>query len=272
MSNISESEILKRLKFPADIFVLNSVDSTNTFAFDLLKSGNYSIGFDKLSLVVTRTQNNGYGRMGRRWFSAGEGESLCMSLLVPIKKDAKNIASFTVRAGIEICSKLRELTDSLLYLKWPNDIYDSNDKKLAGMIAQMFISNNENPHYIVFGVGLNIDLTNCKIPADISKIANCLKSVSEKDINISECVALIADAVHNTANFFNKENCVDTLQSDFDKYDTLKGRSISAMIGDKRYSGIASGIDASGALLIKTEDSLIPLNSGEATLLKPFNR
>ena len=132
--NIDAFEISRLLDKSAinDILVLDEAGSTNTVSIDKLKSGELSPPF----ALIAKKQSAGHGRLGRRWFSA-EGATLCVSVAVPVDPSAKSIESFTVRAGVSICEKLSNDFSADIFLKWPNDIYSSEGKKIAGMLAEL---------------------------------------------------------------------------------------------------------------------------------------
>lgn len=56
------------------------------------------------------------------------------------RQDAEEMESFTVRAGLGVCSELKKLCGAELFLKWPNDIYSREGRKIAGMLAELEIS------------------------------------------------------------------------------------------------------------------------------------
>lgn len=76
-------------------------------------------------------QTAGRGRLGRRWESDGH-EVLMWSTWLPAELPAGDMPMLTLAAGLA-------LTDVLgpgLRLKWPNDLLDDGDRKLAGILAE----------------------------------------------------------------------------------------------------------------------------------------
>jgi len=251
-----------------EIIVRQELESTNTCAMAMLNNLQGKAPF----ALLTNCQSCGHGRLGRKWFSA-EGASVCMSVAVEIGKDIKNIESFTVRAGVEICEALRRKLFADVFLKWPNDIYSSSGKKIGGMLAEMKLGDShDSAHTIVFGIGVNYDFSAVKsniMPSEISQIATDLKGVSDSLFSINKLAAVLIDAIVDASK--NMEDA--SLSSRFAKFDWLFDRPVNFNIASKTLSGVAKGIDSCGHLILETFDGTREcLNSGEATTRPPENQ
>lgn len=263
--NIDAFEISRLLDKSAinDILVLDEAGSTNTVSIDKLKSGELSPPF----ALIAKKQSAGHGRLGRRWFSA-EGATLCVSVAVPVDPSAKSIESFTVRAGVSICEKLSNDFSADIFLKWPNDIYSSEGKKIAGMLAELILGGNGSPHIIVFGVGINYDLSILEakdIPEDIIGTVADIKSVSRADFTINELAAAVIGSVLRASRTLEEPDLI----RNFGRFDWLKGKEVSFSVSGMSENGVARGVDESGRLLLELPDgSTRILNSGEATTHK----
>lgn len=95
-------------------------------------------------LVSTENQTSGRGRGEKKW-EALPG-SLCFSLNIRPHKEL----SFTALELSVILAKFFEAKGQSLKLKWPNDLWDSNLKKCAGILVQGAQSN------LLAGIGLNL--------------------------------------------------------------------------------------------------------------------
>lgn len=248
---------------PGEITVLDEVGSTNTVSLGKLESGEMSAPF----VTIARKQSAGHGRLGRKWFSE-EGATLCLSVAVPLDAAVKNIESFTVRAGVSICRELSNAFASEVFLKWPNDIYSAGGKKIAGMLAELKLGGFGKPHIIVFGVGINYDLSiagKSEIPAEIKGIAADIKSVSKESFSINELAAAVIKGVLHAASSMGDAGLV----RDFERLDWLKDREVVFNLSGELESGIARGIDGKGRMVLELCDgSRRALNFGEATTKK----
>ena len=277
MERIDCSEIKKYLRGEADIYIFDSVSSTNTLALEMLRSEKISPTCKRPAAIIARRQVAGRGRLGRAWFAADniEGASLCMSVVVPVRVGASGLAAWTVRAGVSICVQLRKLGANV-FLKWPNDIYDAHDRKLAGMLSEFDMAGKgEEWHRIIFGVGVNCNFNNVKLPDDLEAIASDVSKVCGYEASVNRCAAVVIDAAIEASDFYNfpKAQSEVSLPAAFAAVDALAGRQVSADIGFNSYSGKACGINDNGELLIKISDSeIVALGSGEASLSKSFRK
>ena len=193
---------------------------------------------------------------------------MCVSVAVPVDPSAKSIESFTVRAGVSICEKLSNDFSADIFLKWPNDIYSSEGKKIAGMLAELILGGNGSPHVIVFGVGINYDLSILEakdIPEDIIGTVADIKSVSRADFTINELAAAVIGSVLRASRTLAEPDLI----RNFGRFDWLKGKEVSFSVLGMSENGVARGVDESGRLLLELPDgSTRILNSGEATTHK----
>jgi BirA family biotin operon repressor/biotin-[acetyl-CoA-carboxylase] ligase len=128
----------------------DSIDSTNTFAMDLLSKTNPQHGL----CIFTDFQTVGRGQIGRSWIS-NFGENLLASWILHHQNfDIENAFYLSMSVGLALNDTFRELgVDSTI--KWPNDIYIDN-KKIAGILIQNVLRNNIIKSSVV-GIGLNIN-------------------------------------------------------------------------------------------------------------------
>lgn len=131
---------------------LESIDSTNTFAQELLSKSNPIEG----TVISAGFQTAGKGQANNIWQSEA-GKNLLMSfILYPhFLKPTKQfyLSMFSANAVI---SYLREvLPQHEVRIKWPNDIY-VGFQKLGGMLIVNTLKVDKIEHSVV-GIGLNIN-------------------------------------------------------------------------------------------------------------------
>ena len=136
------------------VVTLDTVDSTNTYAANLVREGRIFGGTGSLcpraqgriAVVCADEQTAGRGRLDHRWFSA-PGESFIVSLAVDlpgaIVRDPSVNGWLQMIAGCEtrraVIDAVRELGGELhadIALKWPNDVF-ADGRKLGGLLAEM---------------------------------------------------------------------------------------------------------------------------------------
>lgn len=125
--------------------------STNTLALQISRQSAVIEG----TLVITDHQIAGKGQRGNVW-EAEPGMNLTFSLILKPKFLAINKQFFL---NIVIClalkDYLKEKTQDIIYIKWPNDIL-VHGKKISGVLIENQLQQTEIVNSIA-GIGLNIN-------------------------------------------------------------------------------------------------------------------
>ncbi len=125
------------------IYWLKSVDSTQSYLKEALKSGKYKTP----CAIATLKQTNGTGSRGNKWIGL-EG-NLFFSFAINKSKLPNDLKLES--ASIYFMYLLKEVLESQgsnLWLKWPNDFY-LKDKKIGGCIT------NVQGDILICGIGIN---------------------------------------------------------------------------------------------------------------------
>lgn len=221
------TKLFKNIKF------YNKIDSTNLEAKRFIKNGK----IDCNTVFVAKTQTSGKGRLNRKWISENGG--LWFSLVFPNKNFQSDITIFTSVVLHKVLKKI--FPDSILKIKWPNDIF-FHDKKIAGILGE-----NSNKSSII---GIGINLNQKKMKKDISEIATSFFIEIHKKINIK---SVLRDFLQNFEDEFPKyiEEEISSFIKYFQMYDYLLGRQISVSIGNENWQGKAAGISKKGKLKVE---------------------
>jgi BirA family transcriptional regulator, biotin operon repressor / biotin---[acetyl-CoA-carboxylase] ligase len=152
--------------------------STNSHAAWLLRRGKVQEG----TVVQAGFQTAGRGQGSNTWESANGKNLLFSIVLYPIfvRADKQFSVSKMISLGIRdyLSSTLSEV-----YIKWPNDIYVSNDK-IAGILIENAIIRSDIEHTIA-GIGLNINQE--KFSASAGS-ATSLKILTGRDHELDRCL------------------------------------------------------------------------------------
>lgn len=227
-----------------EIIHLKETDSTNTYAKALLKKGELSAPF---ALVFADNQTKGRGRLGRNWESR-EGDTLCMSLIAPYPfKPA--ITLLSALAVYKTLTKIYKEVKKDLKIKWPNDLVVGS-KKLCGILTE------STDKVAVIGIGINLNSTS--FSDDISHKATSLKLLTNKDY---EAFDLAQRLTENLVNILKETDgtFTDAFLKEYTSLCINMGREV--IFSDK--SGIATGVDKDGSLLVKTNEGTERISSGE---------
>ncbi len=158
------------------VIALASVDSTNTFAADLVRSGRFPADDDSwndaFAVACADTQTAGRGRLDHTWASSA-GESFIVSFVasvpVAIVRDPSVCGWLQMSAGLAVLDAIRGTCPNRSaepQLKWPNDVFAAG-RKLGGILAEMVpIPDCGDRVAIVFGVGLNLAVPAGHLPTE----------------------------------------------------------------------------------------------------------
>ena len=146
----------------ARLISLNSVDSTQNYAADLLKSG------ENVGAVLAQEQTSGRGRFGRPWHSP-PGECLAVSLV--FTDYIGHPRPYLLGMGLAVaCAQAFECT-----VQWPNDVVYEN-RKLGGILTEL-LPNASGESVPVVGVGINLNLNQAQFPPDIADFATSVRLI-----------------------------------------------------------------------------------------------
>lgn len=123
----------------SNFLTVQSTTSTN----DLVRG--YPVG----TILKSLTQTNGRGRSGKHWLSPDGGIYFSFSLSIDKFHEYSGLESILL--GVALHNALSQLTDSKLFLKWPNDLLDEEGKKLAGILIEKSDANT-----LIIGIGINL--------------------------------------------------------------------------------------------------------------------
>jgi len=135
------NSLLEKNKF--DFHFLNEVESTMSKIKNITSKNSICLMANK--------QTGGIGRRGARWVSP-KG-NIYISLLQKNILDIKNHFLNTAYTSNIICEIIEKICNVKTKVKWPNDIL-INDKKICGIISEIYNKNNEI--FIITGFGINI--------------------------------------------------------------------------------------------------------------------
>ena len=141
--------------FGRQIYHLKEVDSTNNFALHKAKEG-----APEGTLVLADYQYQGRGQGDHTWYSPKGG--IYLSLILRPRVSPSDINSWNMMAGLAVMETLRDYIKGNISLKFPNDVL-VDGRKIAGILTEMR-GDFKHIHYLVMGIGININFKMHKIP------------------------------------------------------------------------------------------------------------
>lgn len=254
---------LDRLGSAIGLHYFAALDSTNSEAERRIASGEPSP-----FAIVSSCQTNGRGRLGRVWHS-NSTENLYLSVLFEPNIPPQQLQHFTLWAGICICRRLQDFVpDAPLKIKWPNDLH-CKGRKFAGMLTEAKMD-ADSIRSIIFGLGLNVNSNPNDFPIEIRSLATSLHAILGEELLLNDIAAAVICSIEEAY-----QRCIqdmdtkELLSEAWQPLDALAGQQVTAILSGKEITGIACGIDESGALLLQMPDGRKQaIRAGDVTLKK----
>jgi len=224
---------------------------TVTSTFDYLKE-NYAT-LDEFTFVDADFQTSGVGRENREWISP-KSENLLFSFILKNNKYFDNYQFVSLLSAVTVCETLNRLNIKAT-IKWPNDVY-VGDKKICGILLKGNI-----PDYLLVGIGLNVNQREFK--GEYRIIPTSIINEINKLINIGSFKKELYFNLEKELKKMNKEYIIKYIRN----YNYLKNSLISFKADGDLKTGTVVDISDCGELLIKINDKIIPLRSGEINQL-----
>ena len=191
-------------------------------------------------LFVADGQSAGRGRLDRRFISV-TGAGLYMTVRLD-EAFVKHPESLTPTVAVATADAIKNITGTTPGIKWVNDLY-LNEKKLAGILCESHLEDNER--YYLIGIGVNLKSTPRGAPVD--EIATDLEAAGFR-IDAAQLLALIY------------ERLIERLTSDTPPLEEYRARSIltdrRVLVSDGRacdYFATVRGIADDFSLSVVTE-------------------
>jgi BirA family transcriptional regulator, biotin operon repressor / biotin---[acetyl-CoA-carboxylase] ligase len=201
------------------------------------------------TLVVADYQSAGRGRLDRRW-QAPPGSSLLLSLVFRPAIAAHQVQQLTMLCGLGAAESMEAETGLAVGLKWPNDL-EIGGAKVGGILTEVELS-GVHVRYAVVGIGLNVNLE----PQELSgPMAARATSLSDKlGSPVARLPLLWAMLLAVEARYLALGSGAQALHAQWARRLVTLGRTVTVATGDGAWEGLAEGVDADGALLVRRAD------------------
>jgi BirA family biotin operon repressor/biotin-[acetyl-CoA-carboxylase] ligase len=249
------------------------IDSTNTYLRAEARQG-----APEGVVAVADHQSAGRGRLDRRW-EAPPGASLLVSVLFRPEFDPAELHLCTgavALAGADACASVAGVTASM---KWPNDLV-VGERKLAGVLAEADFEGvgAGGKCAVVVGIGINVAWPG---PPDVG--GTCLDELRGQGGGVGEGVgegvgvgvdrsvllnALLGALAPRRALLDRADGRLAVAAELQSRCATL-GRRVRVELANGTVSGLATGIDDAGHLVVETVDGPRTVAAGDVVHLRP---
>ncbi|MBA2376478.1 MAG: biotin--[acetyl-CoA-carboxylase] ligase [Rubrobacteraceae bacterium] len=231
------------------------IGSTQARARELAKDG-----APDGTLVVSRIQTGGRGRLGRLWGSPAGG--LWMSLVLRPDFEARLAGRITQAAAVGVAKALRSLGVKA-EIKWPNDILVGG-RKICGILAESSLAAGGGVGFVVLGVGMNANLDVEELGVEDGQ-ATTLRRELGRDVGTAEILASVLDGLERE---FGRIGVFGGILEDWKSMNCTLGRRVRVVRSGETLEGEAVDITGSGALVLRTGNGFVELFEGEVENLR----
>ena len=235
------------------IYYFNTIDTTQNFAMKIASKKN-----ENGSIVISKKQTGGRGRMKRKWKSPVGG--IWMSIIVHPKFDVTYTTLIPIAASLALCIAIEKTLKINTKLKWPNDI-TLKGKKVAGVLTDASITSN-HIESVVLGIGINFKINPNELESSIKKTPNFygVTTLVKKNESMVPLIKQFLYELENVLKLINSAQ-IKKIRNEWTKRSSTIGKNISIVTNDGHVRGRALKIDNDGGLVIskgkKTERVLV---------------
>jgi BirA family biotin operon repressor/biotin-[acetyl-CoA-carboxylase] ligase len=234
---------------------LQSVDSTNFYAADLIKKKNVAEG----TIIFAHEQTSGRGQGENKWESEPEKNVTFSLILRPVFLPPEHQFSVNKVITLGVLSFLRSLAINEKWsIKWPNDIYAGN-RKIGGILIQNLIFGNTF-EICITGIGINInqELFSPNLSNPVS-----LKLLNGMNYDLKNVVDRIIAGIDELYSQL-EVGFTEHLDSEYREQLFGLGEWRNYSVDKRVVKGMIKGVDKSGLLIMEMENgSVRHFNHGE---------
>ncbi|HAS51218.1 MAG TPA: biotin--[acetyl-CoA-carboxylase] ligase, partial [Gammaproteobacteria bacterium] len=224
--------------------VYSVLDSTNRYLMAGARDGWVSG-----AVCLAEQQTAGRGRQGRSWLTPF-GASLAYSLLWRFAGPPEALSGLSLATGLAVARVLKKIGVGEVGLKWPNDVW-WRGRKLGGILLES--GGSAGDFYVVAGVGLNLALPHEEAAVIDQPWVDLQEILGVEQISRNELAAALISELVATFSDFQQGGFAD-LAAEWAQFDQVAGRPVSLHLPNTTVTGIARGVDATGAVLLETVD------------------
>lgn len=215
------------------------------------------------TVLIADCQTGGRGRLGRTFLSPAQ-MGIYMSVLLRPDCMPGDLMHLTCAAAEAACDAFEKAVGIRPSIKWTNDIVFLK-RKLAGILTEVGIGNNQKTEYVIIGIGVNCSQSETDFPEEIRGFAGSLAMVTEKVIDRARVAAELVNAFAsmNDKLLTDKANLIEAYRRDC----ITIGEEVSVIRGEEVLHGVALDINSDCSLMVRFSDGTIaPVNSGEVSV------
>jgi len=237
------------------VYYFDSTDSTQNFAMEIASNDK-----ENGTVIISKKQTVGRGRMGRGWKSPTGG--IWMSIIIHPKFDVSYTTLVPIATSLALCMAIEKILKIKPELKWPNDV-TLKGKKVAGVLVDTSIVSNEI-EYMIIGVGINFKIKPTELANAIKKTPNFygVTTLVKNDVNSLPLLHQFLYELENVFQMIDSKH-IRKIVNQWTKRSSTIGRNVSIVTGNGSINGKAVKIDNDGALIISKGKKVEKILAGD---------
>jgi BirA family biotin operon repressor/biotin-[acetyl-CoA-carboxylase] ligase len=235
-----------------------SISSTNDYAKSI------ALESEEGTIVIADEQTKGRGRRGRNWHSPAN-QNIYLSVILKPDLPIHRVPMFTQMAAAAVWEALSPDLPGLS-IKWPNDLLFEG-RKICGILTEMS-GEMHALHYLVIGIGINVNTTQEDFPEDLQSIASSLRIETGEPRSRQQLAAHVIERLTYHYKQVIKTGSFETILDICRDHSSLLGETINIHTRDSVEPARAIQIDSDGRLVVETSSGVQHLSSGEVSIRK----
>jgi BirA family biotin operon repressor/biotin-[acetyl-CoA-carboxylase] ligase len=240
-------------RFAANLHHFAIIDSTNIRA---IEAANASAPDG--TVFVADEQTAGRGRGGHSWHSAA-GDGLYVSAIIRPAMALAQALWLSLATGLAAQTAIRETSGLAADIRWPNDLL-IGAQKCGGILVETAShpGREGNLRYAVIGIGINVN--HAGFPPELAPFATSLRiasgSASSREVLLTNLLlALDSEIALLEAELHGAHRAAPLLERVAAASSWVRGKRVRVE-EDGGYTGITTGLDAKGFLLVEGDDGI----------------
>ena len=210
--------------------------------------------------IVADRQTQGRGRHGRDWRSPTGNFHGSALIVDPCAPSVAPQLGFV--AGLAALEATRDLGARGVRLKWPNDLV-ADGAKLAGILLEGW--SGGAPFAVSVGIGVNL----ADHPRDLAYPATHLATLIGRPVRLREFLERLAARFDEQLAAFARGAGFAAIREQWLSDAAGLGAPLRATTAAGAREGIFEGLDISGRLLLRRQDTIETIESADVALLGP---
>ena len=239
------------------VYYFDTIATTQNFAMKIASRNN-----ENGTVVISKKQTGGRGRMKRKWKSPAGG--IWMSIILHPKFDVSYATLVPIATSLALCIAIEKILKIKPELKWPNDV-TLKGKKIAGILIDTSIVSNEIEN-MVLGIGINFKIKPHELANAIKKTPNFygVATLVKKNENALPLVQQFLCELENIFRLIDSGR-IKKIKNGWTKRSSTIGRNVSIITNEGNLNGKAVKIDSDGALIISKGKKIERILVGDIT-------